>query len=405
MTVSPDISVITRRLRRRRAGIAVGVVALAAAAGAAFGIQLTGGRPPVGPISPGNAAAPQPAVPACTHLRVSWSGQAAETMPGAIYALVFRNTAARPCVLQGWPRVMVRGSAGLTGLVVADGSGSGGFGPIQVTRVVLGPDDEAAADVQVGTPADCLGFAAPTWSITPPGGGRGTILSEAPAPLGQPEPAGPVSVCANGSIEVSPVYPGDQPITGAYPPQPAPTAPPLYPRAVGPEPPACAATALRALVTETVTGQHGSFVIVRLSASGPECTLRGGNVPTIRLHEADGAHPIGKLFPTPDSQRAAQSVLVAYGATIAAPVALPLSGTMQAAAVLLLPQSGACGVLTAITIYPGPVGLGPGRTIGIDGAVQVCGRPLVLGFLPVSPAGEAAALARQALAAAAEKGL
>ncbi len=98
-------------------------------------------------------------------------------------------------------------------------------------------------------------------------------------------------------------------------------------------------------------------------------------------------------------------MLVAYGDTITAPTALPLGGAEPVTAVLLLPRSGSCGDLTSLTIYPGPIGLGPGRTVGIGGAVQVCGRPLVLGFLPVSPAGEAAALARQALAAAVEKGL
>jgi hypothetical protein len=405
MTVRRAGREVRRRLGRgRAAGAWAGVVALAVVAGVAFGIRVTGGRPAGGTIRPAGTAASQSGVPACTHLRVSWSGQSVETMPGAVYALVFRNTGVGPCVLEGWPRVTVRGPASLTGLRIFDGSASGGFGPIQATRVVLGPGAEAAADVMIGTPADGLGCVAPVWSVTPPGGGRGTILSEAPAPLGQPEPAGPVSVCANGSVEVSPVYPGDQPLTGAYPAQPAPTTSPLYREAAGPEPPACAAAALRARVTEMVTGQQGSFVIVRLSASGPECTLRGG-APTIRLHEAGGAEPMGKIFPTPPSGRATASVLVAYGDTIAAPAALPLGGSMPVAAVLLLPRSGSCVALTSLTIYPGQIGLGPGLTIGIGGAVQACGRPFVLGFLPVSPAGEAAALARQALAAAAERGL
>jgi Protein of unknown function (DUF4232) len=390
-------------LRPRRTW--AGVVALAVVAGIAFGMRVTGGRPAAGTIRPGGTAASQPIVPACAHLRVSWSSRAVSTMPGTIYALVFRNTAAGPCVLEGWPRVTVRAPASLTGLRVIDGSASGGFGPIRATRVVLGPGAEAAADVQIGTPADGLGCAAPTWSVTPPGDGRGTILSQAPAPLGQPEPAGPVSVCANGSVEVSPVYPGDQPMISPYPPQPAPSTSPLYSEAAGPEPPACAAAALRARVTDTVTGQQGSFIIVRLSARGRECTLRGTSAPTIRLHEAGGAEPMGKIFPTPGSQRATASVLAAYGDTITAPTALPLGGAAPVTAVLLLPRSGSCGDLTSLTIYPGPIGLGPGRTIGIGGAVQVCGRPLVLGFLPVSPAGEAAALARQALAAAVEKGL
>jgi hypothetical protein len=140
--------------------------------------------------------------------------------------------------------------------------------------------------------------------------------------------------------------------------------------------------------------------------SGPGCTLPGADA-TIRLHEADGADPMGKIFSTPQSAIASRSVLVTYGSTAAAPVALPLSERTSAAVALLLPRAGAsaCRRLTSVTIYPGSVGLGPGLSISIGGALQVCGRPLVLGFLPASPAGEAVAIVRQALQAAAQKGL
>jgi hypothetical protein len=193
---------------------------------------------------------------------------------------------------------------------------------------------------------------------------------------------------------------------GPYPPQPAPTISPLFPPVAGPEPPACAAAALRARVAGTQTSQDGSFVIFRLSVSGPACTLRVTTA-TIRLHEAGGAEPVGKIFSTPQSLSASRSVLVTYGATAAAPVALPLSERTSVTVVLLLPRAGAsaCGQLTSVTIYPGIVGLGPGLSIGIAGALKVCGRPLVLGFLPASPAGEAVTIARQALQAAVQKGL
>ncbi len=404
----PDISVIRRRLRRRRArGAFAGVVALAVVAGAAVGIRVSADRSSPAAARPEVTGTVSPTTPTCTSLRVYWSDQAAETMPGTVYALVFRNTAARSCVLEGWPKVTVRGPAFLTKLRASDGSTSGGWGPIEATRVVLRPGTDAAADVQIGSPATAVGCGVPTWSVTPPGGRRGTILHQAPAPLGHPQPAGPASLCADGSIEVSPVYPGDHPITSSYPPQPAPTTSPMYTEAAGPEPPVCAAAALRARVTDTETDQQGSFVLLRHSASGPECTLRGGGVPTIRLHEADGADPMGKTFPTPQSLRAGQSVLVAYGRTIAAPVGLPLSGRTSAAVTLLLPQArtSACGQLTSITIYPSADATGPGLTIGVSGALQVCGIPRVLGFLPVSPAGEAAGIAREALTDVAKKGL
>ena len=320
-------------------------------------------------------------------------------MTGTVYALVFRNTGARSCVLEGWPKVTVRGPDPLTGMHAVDGSASGGWGPIAATRVVLPPGADAAADVQISYPPTAIACRTPIWSVTPPGGGRSTILPEAAASPGHPQPAGPATLCGDGRIEVSAVYPGDQPVTGPYPPQPAPTTSPMFPEAAGPEPPACAASALRAQVTDTETNQEGSFVIVRLSASGPECTLRGAGVPTIRLHEANDADPMGKEFSTPASFQASRSVLVAYGRTAAAPAGLPLSQRTSAAAALLLPRAdtSACGRLTSVTVYPSLAGLGPGLTVGIGGSLQVCGIPLVLGFLPPSPAGEAAGIARQAL--------
>lgn len=104
-----------------------------------------------------------------------------------------------------------------------DGSSSGGWEPIEATQVALRPGAAAAADVQIGYPPTALGCVAPTWSVTPPGGGRATSLHEGPVRHG-PLPAGPADVCADASIEVSPVYPGDQPRIAPYPPAWAPGA-------------------------------------------------------------------------------------------------------------------------------------------------------------------------------------
>jgi hypothetical protein len=402
----PDLTVIRRRLRRRRTRVAAAsVVALAVVASLTSGIRLTAGRSSPATARPADTAAIQSGTSACTSMHVFWSDQVADTMQGAVYALVFRNTAARLCVIEGWPKVTVRGPAFLTSLHAIDAAAGDG-GPIEATRVTLRPGADAAATVQIGSPVNAANCAAPTWSVTPPGGRGITILPEAPAPAGHQQPAGPTGLCADDSIEVSPVYPGDQPQTGPYPPPPGPTTSPFYPQAASPEPPACAATALRARVTDTETSQDGSFVVLRLSVSGHRCTLRRA-IATVRLHEADGADPMGKIFSTPQSVSASRSVLVTYGSTAAAPVALPLSERTSAAVALLLPLASApaCRRLTSVTIYPGSVGLGPGLIVGIGGALQVCGTPLVLGFLSASPAGVAVATARQALQAAARKGL
>jgi len=388
----PDVAVIGRRLRRRRVRGALACVAvLAAVAGTTAGIRLTADRSAPPPsISPAVTAS----TPGCTSLRVSWSSHAVDTMPGMIYALVFRNTSGRSCVLDGWPRVTVRGSALVARLRVLDGSGSGGFGPIEATRVVLRPGGAAAADVQIGYPPTALGCVAPTWSVTPPGIGRATSLHEGPVRHG-PLPAGPVDVCADASIEVSPIYPGDQPLTGVYPPQAVHSSSPPGSEGARPEPPACAGTALRARVTDTGTDRQGSFVILRVGVRGGDCTLRDGGLPVMRLNEASGGTgPVGKAFPTSQSQKATQSLLVMYGGKMG----LPLSAQTAVAAVLLLPRGGACGRLVSVTIYPGAIALGSGLTVGVSGGLEVCGRPLVLSLLPVSPASEAANLARAALA-------
>lgn len=387
----PDVAVIGRRLRRRRARGALACVAvLAAVAGTTAGFRLTADRsappPSTSPAVTGVAAG-------CTSLRVSWASHAVGTMQGMVYALVFGNASGRSCVLDGWPRVTVRGSALLARLRVVDGTGSGGFGQIEATRVVLRPGASAAADVQIGYPPTALGCATPTWSVTPPGGGRTAVLH------GHDSRAGPLDLCADASIEVSPVFPGDQPRTSGYPPQAVPTPSPLYSEAAGPEPPACAGTALRAVVTDTQTDRQGSFVVLRLSAAGGECTLRDGGLPVIRLHEASGAGPVGKEFPARQSLKAAQSVPVEYGSHIG----VPLGGQAAVAAVLLLPRGGACGRLVSVTIYPGAGTIGTGLTVGVGGALPVCGRPLVLGLLPVSPAGQVTAIARAALADWADK--
>jgi hypothetical protein len=387
----PDVAVIGRRLRRRRARGALACVAvLAAVAGTTAGIRLTADRsasPPA--ISPAVTAS----APACTSLRVSWSSQGVDTMPGMVYALVFRNASGRSCVLDGWPRVTVRGSALVARLRVVDGSSSGGWGPIEATQVALRPGAAAAADVQIGYPPTALGCVAPTWSVTPPGGGRATSLHEGPVRHG-PLPAGPTDVCADASIEVSPVYPGDQPRIAPYPPQAVPSPSPLYSEAAGPEPPECAGAALRARVTDRATDRQGSFVILRVSVRGGDCTLRDDGLPVIRLNEASDASQVGKAFPTPQSLAAAKSVLVSYGASGAV---VPLSAQTAVTAVLLLPRGGACEPLATVTIYPGAAAVGTGLTASVGSGLAVCGLPLVLDLLPVSPAGEAANLARAAL--------
>ncbi len=225
----PDISVIRRRLRRRRArnaaaGLAAGTV-IAASAGL---IHVTSGGSPAAHLGGG----PPAAVPGCpgNHLRISWSaapvrntGPSMEPLPIA-YLLQLRNTGPVSCSLEGWPRLAVTRPRSLRSVPISYGTVSLRSGRravvwavVEPTRVVLRPGASAAARVMVTYPFMLSNCSRPAWTVTPPGGRTSTLLPQGPA-SSRTRGQGVPMLCTSSTVVASPVYPGSVPNTQNYPP-------------------------------------------------------------------------------------------------------------------------------------------------------------------------------------------
>jgi Protein of unknown function (DUF4232) len=188
-------------------GAVVGVAAIAVVGG-----SIALGRPSVRPavaVRPGSHP-----VPRCAErdLRVGGPDSAAETMPGIVAVIVFRNAGDITCSIEGWPKVAILGPRPRPAAVPIRYAEATGAWSIGRTRVVLRPGASAASSMLIGTPANASGCGSPNWAITPPHGTRRlTVHRQQTAP----------QVCVGDSIVVSPVYPGHAPRV-SYPPSPAP---------------------------------------------------------------------------------------------------------------------------------------------------------------------------------------
>lgn len=226
----PSYVSIRRRARRRIIRVASASAASATVLSVAVVAGLLAAGPhPSGPQSPapagGQSPGPQsrpaasstarpgngsPDVPPCVarSLRLRLTRTADSTMPGTVGAVVFRNTGATTCELEGYPQVRLRGTTRprrAVAYVTATGSWSVGR-----TEIRLRPGASAAANLMISEAANPGRCGSRTWAITPPGGGRATTLD---APASWP------AACTGNTIAVSRVYPGRQaPLTGSYPP-------------------------------------------------------------------------------------------------------------------------------------------------------------------------------------------
>ncbi len=241
---APDVSVIRRRLRHRRARIAVtGAVLCALAAGTVALVHATAAPAP-SVIGPGPAA-----LAPCSgmRLRAGWAAapvvnNAASVDPVPItYLLEFRNTGRVACWLQGWPKLSRQGPAGSRApraMVVSYGTVSvsmKGRGlasrVVEPTRVVLRPGAPAVAAVTVSYPPILAACFRSAWSVTPPNTSGSTLV---PGPSGG---RGVPLICNHSTIVVSPVYPAAVPVTQNYPA----TAPRQSPASVSTSPPTAGA--------------------------------------------------------------------------------------------------------------------------------------------------------------------
>jgi hypothetical protein len=209
---APDITVIRRRVGRHRArSAAFAAAAIVVVVGSAGIIRSAIQAPsaPTAPTAPAAPTRPHQAMAPCSgqDLQITGPQTPSVTMPGTVAAIVFRNTGATSCTLEGWPKVAVDGPRPAAGTIAVTYATTTAAWSVRVTRVVLRPGASAAATVLIAAPVTATGCGSPAWSIVPPGTARSTVIrGPSDSPL----------VCAGAKIVVSAVYPGRAPVIGGH---------------------------------------------------------------------------------------------------------------------------------------------------------------------------------------------
>jgi Protein of unknown function (DUF4232) len=221
---APDVSVIRRRLRRRRARKTItGTVLCALGAGAVALVHVTAGSAPSmvgpGPVSAPPCSGSQLRVDPVA-VRVPSNAFSNELLP-TTDLLRIRNTGRAACSLEGWPNLAVSAPRAMRAVPVSYGTVSlrpTRRGPVsrvvEPTQVVLPPHTQAAATVTVTYPLAGVGCASAAWSVTPPHSSRPTLVRRSQI-SGMRQVR--LEICQSSTIEVSPVYPAAVPVTQNYP--------------------------------------------------------------------------------------------------------------------------------------------------------------------------------------------
>ena len=362
---------------------AVAVVALAAGPASARSSVVAGA-----------AAAPSPASCQPSDLGISVptaiAGDPDEGMGKRAWNIVFRNTSKTTCSLRGWPRIVVRTTAGKTVATTVSQVNYSNLAPVPAAEIVL-PAGQSA--IVTATSATAPGRCVTRWTL-------GLTLPGAARQVTVPGPASSFAPCVGGRLRLSPFY-AAQTLTRDIKALSRSAAPSPFAAATGAEPAACAAAALRASVTSVADEHDGSIIEVRLSNAGQTCVLPEG-WPTVRLDEAGGASQIAKIFPDTAAVQAGRKLLTTYQHGTTQSTALTLSRGGSVSVALFAEASGpqACQRVTSLVIYPTTAARGAGRTASLAAPVRICGAARVLSFVPSGPGDRALAIARDALAAA-----
>lgn len=342
----------------------------------------------------GAAAAPSPASCQPSDLGISVptaiAGDPDEGMGKRAWNIVFRNTSKTTCSLRGWPRIVVRTTAGKTVATTVSQVNYSNLAPVPAAEIVL-PAGQSA--VITATSATAPGRCVTRWTL-------GLTLPGAARQVSVPGPASSFAPCVGGRLRLSPFY-AAQTLTRDIKALSRSAAPSPFAAATGAEPAACAAAALRASVTSVADEHDGSIIEVRLSNAGQTCVLPEG-WPTVRLDEAGGASQIAKIFPDTAAVQAGRKLLTTYQHGTTQSTALTLSRGGSVSVALFAEASGpqACQRVTSLVIYPTTAARGAGRTASLAAPVRICGAARVLSFVPSGPGDRALAIARDALAAA-----
>jgi len=342
----------------------------------------------------GAAAAPSPA--SCQpsdlgiNVPVAIAGDPDEGMGKRAWNIVFRNTSKTTCSLRGWPRIVVRTTAGKTVATTVSNVNYSNLAPVPAAGIVL-PAGQSA--IVTATSATAPGRCVTRWTL-------GLTLPGAARQVTVPGPAGSFAPCVGGQLRLSPFY-AAQTLTRDIKALSRSAAPSPFAAATGAEPAACAAAALRASVTSVADEHDGSIIELRLSNAGQTCVLPEG-WPTVRLDEAGGASQVAKIFPDTAAVQAGRKLLTTYQHGTTQSTALTLSRGGSVSVALFAAASGpqACQRVTSLVVYPTTAARGAGRTASLAAPVRICGAARVLSFVPSGPGDRALAIARDALAAA-----
>ena len=342
----------------------------------------------------GVAAAPSPASCQPSDLGISVptaiAGDPDEGMGKRAWNIVFRNTSKTTCSLRGWPRIVVRTTAGKTVATTVSEVNYSNLAPVPAAEIVL-PAGQSA--VVTATSATAPGRCVTRWTL-------GLTLPGAARQVTVPGPASSFAPCVGGQLRLSPFY-AAQTLTRDIKALSRSAAPSPFAAATGAEPAACAAAALRASVTSVADEHDGSIIELRLSNAGQTCVLPEG-WPTVRLDEAGGASQVAKIFPDTAAVQAGRKLLTTYQHGTTQSTALTLSRGGSVSVALFADASGpqACQRVTSLVVYPTTAARGAGRTASLAAPVRICGAARVLSFVPSGPGDRALAIARDALAAA-----
>ena len=318
------------------------------------------------------------------------AGDPDEGMGKRAWNIVFRNISKTACSLHGWPRIVVRTTAGKTVATTVSKVNYSNLAVVPDAEIVLSAGQSA---IVTATSATAPGRCVIRWTL-------GLTLPGGASPVTVPGPAGSFAPCVGGQVRLSPFY-AEQTLTRDIKTLGTSAAPPPFAAATGAEPATCAAAALRASVTSVADEHDGSIIELRLSHAGQACVLPEG-WPTVRLDKAGGASQVAKIFPDTAAVQAGRKLPhhlpARHQAEHGADVAAGRVGLRRAARRGRRAAGLPAGHLAGRLPDRGGPRRGPPRPAGRP--VRICGAPRVLSFVPSGPGDRAMAIARDALGTA-----
>jgi hypothetical protein len=330
-------------------------------------------------------ASPHSGAAACqaSDLRISAPatipGDPADGMGKQVWNLVFSDVGNSSCSLRGWPRLVVRTTAGKSVATKISDVTFSNLAVVPDTPVVLLPGRSAVVTA-MSRPARSGCVSSWMLELTLPGAGH---------PVTVPGRASSVMACVGGQLWLSPFYSGQtllKQIKGLK----VSAAPPPFSATTAAEPSACKAVALRVRITSAVSGHSGSIVALQLSNVGGTCVLPG-SWPTVRIRETGEAAQAAKLFSDAPALQAERPLLTTYERGTAQDTALAVRHGGSVSIVLM--GAGACRRLTSVTVF---ASMAAGHSVHVAASGSMCGSPRVLSYLPNRP-GAAMTIAEKAL--------